>query len=140
MNIRWTSDERRTPIWSLDALSGDVGWLPTSEQPAGREGGERRAGDDDGELGHGGVAQVGHVAEPGDQYGVGADRAEGDAEQRERAGAGGGDRPSRDAGSARRRERAQVAGRLAADQSDRHGEDAEREHHPDGGGTGAQGS
>ena len=109
------------------------GSRPASSQPAAAAASGNADGhQDEGEQRD--PAEIVEVVEVGRcQREVGAGDAEERAEEGERAGGGGGQRAADPARRAGRGQGAQVAGALAADQPDGHGEDREREQGAGGG-------
>src|SRR5688572_25328589 len=118
----------RSSRWSLDGGPGDGGRLAAGEQPTGRDGRPRYAHDHEDEVQHGYPTEIAEVVEVRRSEGeIGAGDAEERAQEGERAGGGGGQRPADPACGSGRGQRAKVAGRLAADEPHGHGEDAERQ-------------
>src|SRR5829696_9037522 len=113
---------------SLDDRPCDRGRLAAGEEPPGGGGGGRDADQRESEVEDRYVAEIAEVVVvQREQDDVGAGDAEQRAEQGERA-RGGRRQPAADAGGGSGRgQRAQVSGALAADQSDRQREDAERQ-------------
>src|SRR5829696_10493292 len=123
----------RSSRWLLDCGSGDGGRLAAGEQPAGRDGRPWNAHDYESEIEHRDPAEIAEVVEVGrDDNDVGAGDAEQRAEEGESAGGGGRQRAADPARGSGRGQGAEVAGGLAADQPDGHGEDAERQQGPGG--------
>ena len=121
----------RAPVPELgspDRGPRDGGWLAAGEEPAGGGGDQRHAEDDEGEREHRDPAEIAEVVVVGrGERDVGAGDAEQRAEEGERAGGGGGQRTPGPPGGSGRRQRAEVACALAADQPDGQREDRERE-------------
>ena len=112
---------------SMTVLAMAGGSRPARSQPA-AVAASGTPTDREGEVEDRHVAEIAEVVVVGRREDeVGAGDAEERAEERERAGGGGGQRAADPGGGPGRGQGAKVTGALAADQSDRHREDAERQ-------------
>src|SRR5262249_45252721 len=119
---------------SFDHRPCDGGGLAAGEEPAGGGGGQWHPDDCEREIEDGDGAQGAEVVVVGGREGgVGAGDAEERGEEGECAGGGGGQGAADAGGCSGRGQGAEVAGALAADQADGHGEDGEREEGSGGG-------
>ena len=126
-------------VTSLDGGPGDRRWLASGEQPAGRGGRQGDAHDHEDEIEHRDPTEIAKVVEVGRHDNeIGAGHAEERAEEGEPAGGDGGQRAADPARGSGRAQGAEIAGGLAADQPDGHGQDREREEGARGGRDGAE--